>query len=221
MKAYVGSSLSNWQAARSAMSALRSLGHEIVHDWTIGAERFYLGDHSEKASDIAKACIDGVKACDFAFFLPTIEIAMQGMWAELGAAEALEKPVIAYIQGWNGRERMDCPYTQWLSHKGAFLRHPLVKIFGQYADCFIHLEVIENSLYERRAVEVKLNDAVNEFAMVHCRGFNVGDKVYWAGKPHKILAFNDEFWDEVHACVKAGCSSTWVPVKDLSRFSLN
>lgn len=153
MKAYVGSALSNWEQARKTMSALRASGNEVTHDWTLGAEAFYQGDLSEKAVDIAKKCIEGVKECDFAFFLPLIDVPMQGMWAELGAALALDKPVIVYLPALFADPLLEPTVDAWLQHRGAFLFHPNVFLSGQYAECFQRLQIIENTLFERREAQ--------------------------------------------------------------------
>lgn len=157
MKAYVGSALSNWEQARKTMSALRASGNEVTHDWTLGAEAFYQGDLSEKAVDIAKKCIEGVKECDFAFFLPLIDVPMQGMWAELGAALALDKPVIVYLPALFADPLLEPTVDAWLQHRGAFLFHPNVFLSGQYAECFQQLQLIENLLFERNETAARLN----------------------------------------------------------------
>lgn len=146
MKVYVGAPLSHWPQAQKTMSALRSMGHQVTHDWTLGAEAYFAGDRSEKASDIASKCIDGVKACDFAFFLPSIDIAMQGVWCELGAALALSKPVIAYAPFLHGHPAERPGVDDWMNSRGAFLQHPLVTLAQHYADALKAIPLVENAL---------------------------------------------------------------------------
>lgn len=163
MKVYVGAPLSHWPQARKTMSALHSMGHNVTHDWTLGAEAYFAGDRSEKASDIASKCIDGVKACDFAFFLPSIDIAMQGVWCELGAALALAKPVIAYAPFLNGHPLNKLGVDDWMNSRGAFFQHPLVSLRQYYADALKFIEVVENQLFERQNRERDPKTCVSKF----------------------------------------------------------
>ena len=212
LKVYVGAPLSHWGFARKAMSALRASGHEVTHDWTIGAEAFYQGDHSEKSSAIAKKCIDGVAACDVAFFLLSMSTPTQGAWAEIGAALALQRSVVAYLHGADN----DLQGLVWLS-KAVFLEHPLCWYSHNYTACFRRLPIIENALFERRNAAA----LVEEFRPADFAGFVVGDAAYWAGKRYKVDALNATDFDVPHASLKSGCTSRWVPISALSKFSLN
>lgn len=155
MKVYVGAPLRHFEAARKAMSALRSMGHDIAHDWTIGAEAYFGGDHSEKPVDIATSCINGVRSADFALFLPLIDVPMQGTWVELGAALALDKPVIVYAPFLHCPEAMRPTVDAWMMHQGAFFAHPLCDVNANYTDCFRRIEIVANELWEQRSKWMK------------------------------------------------------------------
>lgn len=201
MKAYVGAPLSHWREARKTMETLRVEGHEVTHDWTIGAEAFFQGDLSERPADIAKKCIEGVKEADFAFFLPLIDVPMQGTWVEIGAALALEKPVIVYMPQLHCHPNECLSVAAWMQNRGAFLQHPLCFISANFADCLKQIPVI--------------------FHQVHPSGFKVGDHVVvmaainpWYGI---IKAFDSTFWDHPRAAIKAGCTTSWIDVRNLEK----
>lgn len=168
MKVYVGAPLSHWRQARSVMSALKQDGHDITHDWTFGAELHYSNEQAiwngrelvvaESMPEVAAACIAGVKACDFAFFLPLIETPMQGMYCELGAALALSKPVIAYAP-WLHCHPVERPSVEaWMAHKGAFLQHPLVTLCQHLRDALNTVQVVETALTEARAFSARIKE---------------------------------------------------------------
>lgn len=148
MKFYVGAPLRHWESARKAMSALRSMGHEVTHDWTLEAEEHFKGRSNVPNSEIALSCIAGVEKCDAAFFLLSVSEAMQGTWVELGAALAGSKPVIAYLPELFAHPSEQAGVDAWVA-KAAFLAHPNVFVNANYADCFKHTEVVEGASYER------------------------------------------------------------------------
>lgn len=157
MKIYVAGPIERWQNARTAMSALRSLGHEITHDWTVMAEAASLGTVVENLTEIASLCIRGVKDADCLFVLPVVGMPLYGTMAELGAALALDKPVIAYLPELNGDPALRDSVVAWVK-RAAFLLDPGVFLSGQYADCFNRLAGVENVVFERRESRRKIKE---------------------------------------------------------------
>jgi len=135
MKFYVGAPLRHWESARKAMSALRSMGHEVTHDWTLEAEEYFKGLSNVSNRRIANDCIGGVNQCDIAFFLMNVAEPMQGTWVELGAALAHYKPVVVYLPELHCHESEKAGVDAWLA-KAAMLHHSEVQVKGQYAECF-------------------------------------------------------------------------------------
>lgn len=127
MNVYVAAPLSLWAEARRTMEVLRGLGHVITHDWTKGAEAYFVGDRSEKGVDIATACIDAVVAASLVFVILSTTVPTQGLWCEIGAALALRRPVIVYLP--------DLPpfgQVEAFLERAAFLHHPLCRVIGGY-----------------------------------------------------------------------------------------
>lgn len=112
MKIYVASKFSNWRAVRDLYSSLRADGWEITQDWTLDAERFFVGGLVETDDVLSQAALDdmsGVISADVVvLWLP----AARGGHVELGMALALHKPVVIYSspEALDGDSGYACPF---------------------------------------------------------------------------------------------------------------
>ena len=95
MKVYFSTTSSDLERARELMEVLVYAGHEITYDWTQGFEREPEMSDREM-TERADADIDGVHRADAVVVAmhPKMEEQMTGAAIEIGAAFALDKPVI-------------------------------------------------------------------------------------------------------------------------------
>jgi nucleoside 2-deoxyribosyltransferase len=95
MKVYFSTTSSDIERARELMHVLIVHGHEITHDWTAGFERE--AEMSDRElTERADADIDAVHRADVVvvYMQPKMEHQMTGAAIEMGAAFALDKPVV-------------------------------------------------------------------------------------------------------------------------------
>lgn len=88
MKVYVASKWEKRSIARRIMDRIEKSGHEIACDWTVHdgheRERYAIED------------INGVRACDILFAYMDGDECYKGVMCEIGAAIALNKPVVVF-----------------------------------------------------------------------------------------------------------------------------
>lgn len=158
LTAYVAAPLALWQKARLEIDTMRQLGLSIAHDWTQGAEAFFKADGRapiETNEEIATSCIEAVKASDFVFALLEPMVPTQGVWCEIGAALALEKPVFGYLPAINVglaevassqadilRAELELQRAREWQRRAAFLGHPLCFVSGSYVTLYKQIELL-------------------------------------------------------------------------------
>jgi hypothetical protein len=113
MRVYVATKWSRKDEAAEVMAALRGLGHEITHDWTLEADP---GDVSDEArrhyfGACAAADVDGVLDADVMLLLH--DAACRGAFVELGVA--LAHGVKVLVVGGDGLDPAHgCPLFYYL-----------------------------------------------------------------------------------------------------------
>lgn len=106
MKIYVAGPSRITEECAALIQTLQNAGFEITCDWTKEVlQRREQGitscrqlEHFEKR-DIAHTDIDAVKAADLVVVIHDPAVYQEGSWLEMGAALALDKPVIAWNRG--------------------------------------------------------------------------------------------------------------------------
>lgn len=96
MKVYVASAFDDHARTRAAQKALRDAGITITHDWTQYVEVYPTDDAPDADRAVhAKEDLDGVRAADVVLVLtPEDKSRGAGVWIEMGAALALDIPVV-------------------------------------------------------------------------------------------------------------------------------
>ena len=93
---YVASRFEDFRRARAAIAALTERGHEVTYDWTLMADQYPVGGREAPRQvnrEQAGRDLNGVREADFVLVL-TAETGGCGMWIEMGAALALEIPLV-------------------------------------------------------------------------------------------------------------------------------
>lgn len=96
MRFYVASRFEDFRRARAAIAALTEHGHEVTYDWTLMADEYPAGGREASRQvnlEQAGRDLDGVRGADFVLVLVS-ETGGCGMWIEMGAALALEIPLV-------------------------------------------------------------------------------------------------------------------------------
>lgn len=119
MKFYIATGFKNVVEHNRVRDILVKEGHEITYDWTLVEET----SDSSMHSLIAIAEIEGVREADF---LVVILPGKLGTHAELGAALALDKPIILCGEMEPGNRGLDC----------IFHLHPNVERFKSFDDWY-------------------------------------------------------------------------------------
>ena len=91
MKIFVSGKIGQDSDVRAVMAALRNQGHEITFDWTAIEHLRPYEENSRASSKAATLEVDGVRRADLLVLLT--DDRGVGMFVELGAALALDKPV--------------------------------------------------------------------------------------------------------------------------------
>ena len=121
MKFYVAGKWQDRELIREIMDKLEAMGHEITVDWT----RHEYPDNEDVLSIWATLDIHGVQTCDTFVVLFINGHRFRGALVEVGAALAMHKRVCVI-----GNDEDSC----------IFLKHPLVKKFGQVSSFLQHAE---------------------------------------------------------------------------------
>lgn len=95
MKIYVAGKCGDRLRVVEVMEKLKSLGHEITCDWT--KHELHENDWRDAVEDI-----EGVQNCDLLIAIMIDTFNYKGVWAEIGAALALDKRVIVVGNGHGG-----------------------------------------------------------------------------------------------------------------------
>lgn len=91
MKIYIASKLENHLLVQRVRNALQAEGHTITYDWTLHCS--VKGQGETRLQEVASAELDGVRSADL---VVVILPGGRGTHAELGAANALNKPVLLF-----------------------------------------------------------------------------------------------------------------------------
>lgn len=96
MNVYVASAFQDFERTRAAHKALRDAGITVTHDWTQYVERYPNDDAPDAEKPVhAKEDVDGVRSADVVLVLtPEDKTRGAGVWIEMGAALALDIPVV-------------------------------------------------------------------------------------------------------------------------------
>lgn len=136
MKIFVSGQITDLDNVRSVQKRLIEAGHEITHDWTRNETGDkMLGDNEAKLADVqetgrrAKLDIKGVVDCD-AYVVCTDNAKVgKGMYAELGAALALNVT--------NGRPKVYLVGS--MNHMTVFYFHPSVERLDSVDELLVKL----------------------------------------------------------------------------------
>jgi len=113
MKFYIATHFHNREGHAQAKQALEALGHELTFDWTVQMGRF---DNPSVLISIAVYEIEAVKEADYVVVILPGRL---GTHVELGAALALDKPVILVVgHPENLKDESGFPFP--------FYSHPLI-----------------------------------------------------------------------------------------------
>lgn len=134
MKIYVAGKWEERQIIRKIHDSLVSGGHSITCDWTNHTE------HSH-AKDYAVEDIEGVKQCDLLIAYMYNEYAYKGVWAEIGAALVLDKPVIILGN---------------MANTGIFSHHPLVTKVDSFFNIFEIIRLKEREVRQGDVCDMKV-----------------------------------------------------------------
>ena len=96
-KIYVAGAVREVERVRKVISYLRSLGHEITFDWTVGLEAQTTPESEmpdEYARKLAWRCLDGVDDADVVVVCVPEHLPTRGTWVELGYAVAQKKGIV-------------------------------------------------------------------------------------------------------------------------------
>ena len=86
MKFYIASKFTNKEKVRELQKHLKSLGHEITHDWTTHEDMRPFINNQKIAGKYAKEDLDGVRSSDVFIALCDDAKGSVGMHTEIGAA---------------------------------------------------------------------------------------------------------------------------------------
>lgn len=137
MHFFISGQLDDKDVVRKAQQRLIDLGYRLTHDWTDGEDIRPRILESRDAGSRAARDITGVVEADLYILLSDNDVSGKGMYAELGAALALQqtrgKPRVCIV----GRR----------NHPSVFYLHPAVEHF-ETLDCLI--DMLERKSGERQ-----------------------------------------------------------------------
>lgn len=119
MKIFVSGKIGTQLDPKPFMRELEALGHTITFDWTTIDHLRPYEDNAQASARAAELEIDGVKAADV-LVLVSHERGV-GMFVELGAALALDKPVIVLAEPPARTMFFFHPLVQWVGTKDAVI----------------------------------------------------------------------------------------------------
>ncbi|MDB5178140.1 MAG: hypothetical protein JWN01_83 [Patescibacteria group bacterium] len=131
MKVFISGQVGDKAVIRRAYAALRAAGHTITHDWTIDDPIAVTLENRTEAGRRAAKDLTGVVGCDVYILFSDNEKPGKGMYAELGAALALNEtsgtPKL-YIVG-------------KLNHLSVFYLHPAIYHRGTIEEVITEITV--------------------------------------------------------------------------------
>ncbi len=129
MKIYIASGLQNYKQVQALRDALLADGHEITYDWTLHGSAH--GQGEQRLREVAAKEMVGVMTADLVIVLLP---GGRGTHAELGAANALYKPVILFSRDEKDfdADEMTCAFYWNLNVDHFFAKEEPLDVIPQY-----------------------------------------------------------------------------------------